>query len=92
MIRSCVNAGDRCAVYILDETRIVVTLGERVVAVAIVGVILVVITSRSAATGANENELPILHVAKIIPGRLRNIPLPRRYIEAEKTLCLRWLN
>jgi hypothetical protein len=64
-------------------------LGEGVVAVAVVGIILIVEASGAAAAGANENELAIFDVADVVPGGLRNIALPGGNIEAEKSLGVR---
>ena len=89
MIRAGVNAGGGGAVDILDEVGIVVALGEGVVAVAVVGIVLIVETGGAAAAGANENELPIFDGAEVVPGSLRDVSLPRGDIEAEKALCVR---
>ena len=65
------------AIDVLHEIRIVVALRQRVQPIAVVGIVLVVIPRRPAATRAQDDKLPVLIRADVVPSRLRDVSLPR---------------
>jgi hypothetical protein len=84
VVRPGEHPGRRGAVDVLDEIRVVVALRKSVGGVVVRGITAaqMIVAGRAAAAGADEDELPVLDAQDVVPGGLRDRPLPARDVDA----------